>query len=193
VNSTRACRPGCERSNHEPRSECLYSGARKAAILFSLLGEDAGCPGLPEPSRGQICSGLPKRSQTWDRSHSKLAWKSKRIPADDLRSGIHRGGRAGRCKPPADQSFRRKWRQEHACKKLTRAGELSSSGVESLKKADPQQLARFLVGEHSQTKALVLGHLDPKQASALLMRLEPEARVDCVKRLASLGHNSLRT
>ena len=62
--------------------------------------------------------------------------------------------------------------------------------MDSLKRADPQQLARFLVGEHSQTKALILGHLDAKQASALLMKLEPGVRADCVRRLANLGQFS---
>ena len=62
--------------------------------------------------------------------------------------------------------------------------------VDSLSKADPNKLARFLVGEHSQTKALILGHLDAKQASALLMKLEPEVRADCVRRLANLGQFS---
>lgn len=62
--------------------------------------------------------------------------------------------------------------------------------MDSLKRADPQQLARFLVGEHSQTKALILGHLEPKQASALLMKLEPGVRADCVKRLANMGQFS---
>jgi flagellar motor switch protein FliG len=71
-----------------------------------------------------------------------------------------------------------------------RSEEQGSLRTESLKKADPQQLARFLVGEHSQTKALVLGHLDAKQASALLMKLEPEVRADCVRRLANLGQYS---
>jgi len=70
--------------------------------------------------------------------------------------------------------------------RLSRAEEANSSGVDALKRADPQQLARFLVGEHSQTKALILGHLDAKQASALLMKLEPETRADCVRRLANL-------
>ena len=31
-----------------------------------------------------------------------------------------------------------------------------------------------------------MGHLDPRQASSLLMKLEPDARVDCVKRLATM-------
>jgi flagellar motor switch protein FliG len=51
-------------------------------------------------------------------------------------------------------------------------------------------LARFLAGEHSQTKALVLGYLDAKQASALLMKMEPKTRSDCIRRLASIGQCS---
>ena len=74
--------------------------------------------------------------------------------------------------------------------RLTQSDEAKSFRIESLKRADPQQLARFLVGEHSQTKALILGHLDAKQASALLMKLEPEVRADCVRRLANLGNFS---
>ncbi len=74
--------------------------------------------------------------------------------------------------------------------RLMRTDEVNSMRMDSLKKADPQQLARFLVGEHSQTKALILGHLDAKQASALLMKLEPEVRADCVRRLANLGQFS---
>jgi flagellar motor switch protein FliG len=73
---------------------------------------------------------------------------------------------------------------------LTRADDPGLLEVKSLKKADPQHLAKFLVGERPQTKALVLGHLDAKRASALLMSMEPEARADCVKRLANLGRYS---
>jgi flagellar motor switch protein FliG len=70
--------------------------------------------------------------------------------------------------------------------RLTHKDDGRSFKVEALQKAEPQQLARFLAGEHAQTKALVVGHLEPKQASSLLMKLEPEARVDCVRRLATM-------
>jgi len=58
--------------------------------------------------------------------------------------------------------------------------------VESLQKADPQQLARFLEGEHPQTLALILGHLESKHAAIVLMKLPEEARAEAVKRLAHL-------
>ncbi len=69
---------------------------------------------------------------------------------------------------------------------VTRAQELSASKLDSLQKADPQQLAKFLQGEHPQTIALILAHLDAKQASGLLMKLTEETRAAAVKRLAEL-------
>jgi flagellar motor switch protein FliG len=69
---------------------------------------------------------------------------------------------------------------------VSRAQELSASKLDSLQKADPQQLAKFLQGEHPQTIALIMAHLDPKQASALLMKLTEETRAAAVKRLAEL-------
>jgi flagellar motor switch protein FliG len=73
---------------------------------------------------------------------------------------------------------------------VSRAQELSASKLDSLQKADPQQLAKFLQGEHPQTIALIMAHLDPRQASALLMKLTEETRAAAVKRLAELRHFS---
>jgi flagellar motor switch protein FliG len=69
---------------------------------------------------------------------------------------------------------------------VSRAAEMSVVQLESLQKADPQQLAKFLEGEHPQTIALILAHLNARQASALLMKLPEEVRAGTVKRLAQL-------
>ena len=69
---------------------------------------------------------------------------------------------------------------------VMRAQEMSASKLDSLQKADPQQLAKFLQSEHPQTIALILAHLDSKQASALLMKLTEETRAAAVRRLAEL-------
>jgi flagellar motor switch protein FliG len=70
--------------------------------------------------------------------------------------------------------------------RLIRSQEVNSSRVESLQRIDPKQLARFLEGEHPQTIALILGHLETKQASALLMCLPHPVRAESVRRLANL-------
>ena len=68
--------------------------------------------------------------------------------------------------------------------RLSKTRELNP--VESLQRADPQKLAKFLEGEHPQTIALILGQLGDRQASALLMNLPTDTRADAVKRLANL-------
>jgi flagellar motor switch protein FliG len=70
--------------------------------------------------------------------------------------------------------------------KVGRLQELSVGQLDSLQKADPQQLAKFLEGEHPQTISVILAHLDGKQASALLMKLPEQVRAESVKRLAQL-------
>ena len=73
---------------------------------------------------------------------------------------------------------------ESILQKLTKARDLNP--LESLQRADPQKLARFLEAEHPQTIALILGQLGDRQASALLMSLPNDARAEAVKRLANL-------
>jgi flagellar motor switch protein FliG len=69
---------------------------------------------------------------------------------------------------------------------VSQAAEISGSRLDSLRKADPQQLAKFIEGEHPQTIALILAHLESKQASTVLMKLPPESRAEPIKRLAQL-------
>jgi len=57
---------------------------------------------------------------------------------------------------------------------------------DALHKADPQQLAKFIHNEHPQTIALVLSHLNPTQAAALLVSLPAEMRSDIALRMANL-------
>ena len=73
---------------------------------------------------------------------------------------------------------------ENILQRLTKARDLNP--LESLQRADPQKLARFLEAEHPQTIALILGQLGDRQASALLMSLPNDARAEAVKRLANL-------
>jgi flagellar motor switch protein FliG len=61
-----------------------------------------------------------------------------------------------------------------------------TSRLASLQNADPQQLAKFMEGEHPQTIALILGHMESRQASALLTKLPEQVRSEAVKRLAQL-------
>ncbi len=57
---------------------------------------------------------------------------------------------------------------------------------DSLQKADPTQVAKFIQNEHPQTIALVLSHLNASSAAAMLMALPPEIRTDVSIRMANL-------
>ena len=69
---------------------------------------------------------------------------------------------------------------------VTRANEMNSEHLENLQKADPQQLARFLESEHPQATALIMAHLNTRQASALLLNMAEDKRAEVIKRLAGL-------
>jgi flagellar motor switch protein FliG len=62
----------------------------------------------------------------------------------------------------------------------------STAGFTSLEKADPQQLSKFILGEHPQTIALILAHLNPSSAAQLVALLPDTLRVDVLTRMASL-------
>jgi flagellar motor switch protein FliG len=165
------------------------SGVRKAAILVSLLGEDPAAPilrNLPEDVLQLIAeevASLP--SVPLDITLEVLEEFHEIMRTQEF---LAEGGRdvASRLLTKAFGENGAKPMME----RIQRDEEQNSLGVDSLRKADPQQLARFLAGEHSQTKALVLGYLDAKQASALLMKMEPKTRSDCIRRLASIGQCS---
>lgn len=82
---------------------------------------------------------------------------------------------------------------EQAKKLLDRLMKTLSSDLASfdaLQKADPSQLAKFIHNEHPQTIALVLSHLNPSQAAALLVSLPAELRADVALRMANLDQIS---
>jgi flagellar motor switch protein FliG len=165
------------------------SGARKAAVLLSVLGEDAAAPiirNLPEDDLERITEEISGMGQVPIEITLQVLEEYRELLAEQEFFAVGGQDVASRLlsKALGETGAR------HMMDRLTQPDDNKTTKIDTLKKADPQQLARFLVGEHSQTKALILGHLDAKNASALLMKLEPEARADCVRRLANLGNFS---
>src|SRR5579862_9935186 len=82
---------------------------------------------------------------------------------------------------------------EHARKLVDRLVKTLGSELanfDTLQKADPQQLAKFIHNEHPQTIALILSHLNASQAAGLLTSLPAELRADVALRMASLDQIS---
>lgn len=162
----------------------MPSGARKAAILLSLLGEEAAAPILRNLSNEhlervtsevaslsrvpfEVCLQVLEEYQQLMAAQEFMAMGGEDVA---LRLLVKAFGEAG-AKSIVDR--------------LNRGEEPSAASVDVLKKADPQQIARFLAGEQPQTRALILAQLDARQASAVLMKMEPQVRTECVKRLAT--------
>jgi flagellar motor switch protein FliG len=161
------------------------SGVRKAAILLTVLGEEAAATifrALPDDDLQRVAQEITRLGAVpRETSHKVMEEYQQMALAQEY---IARGGQDA-AQRMLVKAFGENGAREMV-QRLVRAGELSASRVESLQRIDAKQLARFLEGEHPQTVALILGHLDAKQASALLMHLPPPVRAESVKRLAQL-------
>ncbi len=67
---------------------------------------------------------------------------------------------------------------------------LNPSGFEVLNEIDDEQLLGFMQKEHSQTIALILGNLKPRQAAAIMGQISPERRSDIISRIALMENVS---
>ncbi len=73
---------------------------------------------------------------------------------------------------------------------LPKGGAKLNKNLESLQKADPNQLSRFIMSEHPQTIALILSYLASSQAASLLPNLPMPLRSDVILRIAQLDRVS---
>jgi len=161
------------------------AGLHKAAILMVILGEDAASQlyrHLPPAEVEQITREITLlKSVDAETSLAVLEEFERLVASGD--SPVQGG------KEYANKLLIKAFGEEGA-KELLRqvalTAEMSAGKLDSLRKADPQQLAKFIEGEHPQTIALILAHLEAKQASTLLMLLPEELRSESVKRLAQL-------
>jgi flagellar motor switch protein FliG len=165
--------------------ENTLNGRKKAAILLVLLGNEAAATlykNLPETEVRLITQEI-----------TELEYISPELAAQVLRE-YHRltltqeylaqGGR-----DYATKLLVKAFGEQNAQALLAevhRAQEVSAQNLDTLQKADPHQLAKFIQGEHPQTIALILAHLNAKVARSVLMMLPEKIRGQAVKRLAQM-------
>jgi flagellar motor switch protein FliG len=166
-----------------PLERLALSGARKAAILLTVLGEDTAATvfrNLDEKDLQRVADEVAALGTVPVELTLQVFEEYQRLTQaqDFIIQGGHDLARRLLVKAFGEADA------EGIMLRLTKARELNP--LESLQHADPQKLARFLEGEHPQTIALILGQLGDRQASALLMSLPPDIRAEAVKRLANL-------
>jgi len=161
------------------------AGLHKAAILMVLLGEDPASEiyrHLPPTEVEQITKEIAELEYVNPETALVVLEEFHRLVLTG--DYISQGGT-----DYANKLLVKAFGKEGASellRQVSQAAELSGGKLDSLRKADPQQLAKFIEGEHPQTIALILAHLESKQASTVLMKLPPESRAEPIKRLAQL-------
>ena len=167
-----------------PESRQL-SGVKKAAILLVLLGEDAAAAIYKNLDNLEV-NRVTREIAEMERVPPEVVTEvlEEYYTLTMAQDTVAQGGRSY-----ASRVLAKAFGDEAAKAMLqlvARAPQTSASSLESLQRTDPQQLARFLEAEHPQTIALILAHMDARQASDLLMKLPEVTRAEAVKRLAQL-------
>ncbi len=161
------------------------SGVRKAAILLAVLGEEAAAVimrSLSEQDLNAVAGEIARLGPVPKEASLGVMEEYHQLAV--AQEFIAHGGQEA-AQRMLVKAFGENGAREMV-QRLMRANELNASRVESLQRIDAKQLARFLEGEHPQTVALILGHLDARQAAALLLCLPAPVRAESVKRLAQL-------
>lgn len=165
------------------------SGLRKAAMLLIVLGEQASADILPQLGEEDV--------QKVSREVAKITAISSE-QAEHVLNEFHHITTAGDYVARGGIDFARKLllrayppdTARRLLDRLTKALGSEAASFDAIQKADPQQLAKFIHNEHPQTVALILSHLSPTQAAALLNSLPAALRPDVAQRMASLDQIS---
>jgi flagellar motor switch protein FliG len=166
-------------------AEQALGGTRKAAVLLVLLGEEIASHiyrVLPQEDLELLTKEIAELDYVDGETALAVLEEYHRmgLTQDYLAQGGTDYAQKLLVKSFGEDGARQLLRQ------VSSAAESNASKLDSLQKADPQQLAKFLEGEHPQTIALTLAHVNSKQASELLMRLPETLRAETIKRMAQM-------
>jgi flagellar motor switch protein FliG len=164
--------------------QTTMSGLRKAAIVALMIGEDASASIFKHLSEDEI-EILLSEMAALGRVSSKMGeqvleeFHQTAVAAEHVARGDIEFAKRVLIKSFGPDTARR------MIDRVMRAFQ-SNAGFASLERADPQQLSKFILGEHPQTIALILAHLQPANAAQLATLLPEELRVEVLTRMASL-------
>lgn len=168
--------------------QVALSGVRKAAILMASLGEG--------PSSEIFKHLTPSEIETIIKELAQLG----AVPAESgerVLNEFHEMASAAEYVNRGGVEYARKLLErslgvEESKRILDRLARQfkSTVGFVQLERADPQQLSKFILGEHPQTIALIMAHLHPNNAAELVSLLPETIRVEVLTRMANLDEIS---
>jgi flagellar motor switch protein FliG len=176
-------------ANAAPKSAESLTGIRKAAMLMVLLGDKASAEIIKQLSEDevQIVSREIARLDSIS-SENAEALLEEFYQMNMAHDFVVRGG-LDYAKKMLNQAFGQDV-AKRVIDRLSKSVGGEYANLDILQKVDPQQLAKFIHNEHPQTIALVLSHLNPSHAAALLISLPSEIRSDVSLRMGNLDQIS---
>lgn len=167
------------------KREPQISGLRKAAILMVLLGDEAAAAiykNLGPADIRRLTQEIAELDTISPDEALQVLEEYRRLT--QTQQYVSRGG-----PDYANRLLVKAFGDEGAkgmASQVLQAKAASGASLDSLQKVDPEQLAKFVEGEHPQTIALILAHLGVKSASSVLVLLPENVRADAIKRLAQM-------
>ncbi len=165
--------------------EAEIPGVRKAAILLVLLGDEASANLFRFMEEDEVQEISREISQL-----GKIEPETADLVLDDYykisvaKDYIARGG-IDYAKKLLVKAFGSD-SSRSLLDRVSMSVHSTKEGFDSLQKADPSQLSRFIQDEHPQTIALVLANLKSTQGATLLGSLPSTLQAEVVMRMASL-------
>src|SRR6185312_7239605 len=176
-------------ANAVAKTQESLTGLRKAAMFLILLGDKASAEIIKQLSEEEV--------QQVSREIARLDSISSE-QAETLLEEFYQMNMAHDYVVRGGMDYAKKMLQQafgpEVAKKLidrlSKSMGTEYASLDELQKVDPQQLAKFIHNEHPQTIALVLSHLNPSQAAALLISLPSDIRSDVALRMGVLDQIS---
>ncbi len=156
------------------------TGAQKAAILLTFLGEETSAEVLRELEEAEIelvISEIPKLGDVDPATVDSVVREfSERVVKEGYLSEIGRDF--------AERLVKRALDENRANSVIKRV--YSTEKLQLLRKLDPRIIYDLLKTEHPQTMAFVLAHLAPAQTAEVLSRLPENIQKEIVLRIAKM-------
>ena len=160
------------------------SGAQKAAILCMVLGSESASmitQKLAQEEVEQISFEIARMDRVSNEATEAVLaeWIEVMMAADSIAAGGMEFAR---------EVLERAFGPQKSKAMLTRiqAQISETAGLHRLRNADPQQLGNMLRGEHPQTVALILAHLEAAHTAGVLKELDPTFGAEVVLRMARM-------
>ncbi|GAA2726508.1 flagellar motor switch protein FliG [Cellulomonas aerilata] len=172
----------------KPKPAMTLNGIQKAAVVIMQLGRERGAKVLAQLGETEIDEITAEivRLESIDSATVESVVEEFHAVSIQGPSLIARGGLSY-----AQELLEASLGAERAASVMDRlAAAMAGQPFEFLQHADAKQILSLLNGEHPQTMALVLAHLRPEHASAIMAGLAPENQAEVAHRIALMERAS---